>query len=108
MPAEDFRACGYRPDDLRAGVADERFGRLMSLQITRAESLYREAAELLDWLEPPGPMALRLDDGHLQDRAADDCQPAGRGLRAAYPVGGAKRLTLARWSLLPPRKASLQ
>ena len=54
LPLGGPAACGYSPDDLRAGVADERFHRLMAMQIARAEQFYREAAELLEWLEPPG------------------------------------------------------
>ena len=40
--------------DLRAGVRDERFRRLMRFQIERTERLYEEAAELERWLEPDG------------------------------------------------------
>jgi phytoene synthase len=54
LPEEDLRACGYSADDLVQGVADERFDRLMALELNRAEQLYREGAELSHYLEPDG------------------------------------------------------
>ena len=109
LPDEDFRACGYRPEDLRAGVADERFHRLMCLEVSRAESFYREAAELLDWLEPPGRRVFGLMMATyrtlLRTIAGRPAAVFGRRIRLS-PV---KRLQLlARWSLLPPRKGSLR
>jgi phytoene synthase len=109
LPNEDLRACGYRADQLRAGVANDGFDRLMSLQIARAESFYLEAAELLDWLEPPGRRVFGLmvaTYGTLLRAIAS--RPAAV-LERRVRLGVVKRLRLlARWSLLPPRKASLR
>ena len=54
LPLADLRECDYSVDDLLAGVADERFHRLMALEVARAEQFYADGAELLDWLEPSG------------------------------------------------------
>jgi phytoene synthase len=52
LPQEDLDRFRYTADDLRAGVRDERFRRLMRFEIQRTEDLYAEAAPLEQWLEP--------------------------------------------------------
>jgi len=54
LPEEDLRQAGYTADDLRQGVADARFARLMALEIDRAKHHYREAAQLREFLLPDG------------------------------------------------------
>jgi phytoene synthase len=54
LPREDFDRFGYTPDDLRAGVRDDRFRRLMRFEIDRAETFYAEGAELEHCLSPEG------------------------------------------------------
>ncbi len=54
LPLEDFQRFDYTVDDLRAGVRDERFRRLMRFQIERTERLYHEGAKIESWLEPDG------------------------------------------------------
>ncbi len=52
LPQEDLDRFGYSADDLRAGVRDDRFRRLMRFEIERNERLYAESASLEHWLEP--------------------------------------------------------
>lgn len=52
LPREDLDRFNYSPDDLHAGVRDERFRRLMQFQIERNERLYAEGARLERWLAP--------------------------------------------------------
>jgi phytoene synthase len=54
LPQEDLDRFDYSVDDLRAGVRDERFRRLMRFEIARAESLYAAGADVEAWLEPEG------------------------------------------------------
>jgi phytoene synthase len=54
LPLDDLAACGYSIDELRSGVVNAAFHRLMALEIDRAEQFYREAAELPRWLHPDG------------------------------------------------------
>ena len=54
LPTEDFRRARYSPDDLANSVVDARFHHLVQIEINRVERLYREAAELMRWLEPDG------------------------------------------------------
>ena len=54
LPLADLRRCGYSLDDLKTGVANEAFYRLMQFEIERAKRFYRGGAELWNWLEPDG------------------------------------------------------
>jgi phytoene synthase len=54
LPREDFERFGYTPDDLRAGVRDERFRELMRFEIERAEQYYDEGMELEHALSSDG------------------------------------------------------
>jgi phytoene synthase len=54
LPREDFDRFGYSADELRAGVCDERFRRLMRFQVERNQRLYEEGAALEPWLDATG------------------------------------------------------
>lgn len=54
LPMEDLRRFGYTADELRQGVVNSRFRQLMRFEIERTEDLYRQAADLQQWLEPDG------------------------------------------------------
>ncbi len=54
LPREDLDRFGYTEDDLRAGVRDERFRRLMRFEIERTEKFYAEAVKLERWLPADG------------------------------------------------------
>jgi len=42
LPLADLRQCDYTVEELKAGLADERFDRLMNCEIARADRFYRE------------------------------------------------------------------
>ncbi len=50
IPEEDVRACGYSGDELRRGIVNAGFHRLMELEFKRTEQFYREAAQLPQYL----------------------------------------------------------
>jgi len=52
LPQEDLDRFDYSVEDLRAGVRDDRFRRLMRFEIARNEQMYAEGASLERWLEP--------------------------------------------------------
>jgi len=54
IPLDDLERCGYSPDELRAGVVNAGFLRLMELEAGRAEEYYRQADVLLRYLYPDG------------------------------------------------------
>jgi phytoene synthase len=108
LPQEDLRRCEYSVEDLAAGVADERFGRLMELEIDRARRLYHEGAALFDWLEPDGRrvfgMMTTIYDRLLERiaRRPSDVLHRRVGLSRWQKLGIA-----ARWALLPARRSAL-
>ena len=54
LPAEELRRFDYSADDLVAGVAEERFGRLLQFQLDRVERLYRDGVCLFDHVKSDG------------------------------------------------------
>ena len=60
LPLEDFRRVDYGPDELAAGVTDQRFVRLVRLECNRAESLYQNGARLIGHLEPDARRAFGM------------------------------------------------
>jgi len=54
LPLEDFHACGYSVEELKKGVVNEGFHRLMAMEIHRAKQFYREGAKLMDFLHRDG------------------------------------------------------
>jgi phytoene synthase len=108
LPLNELRECGYSPDDLLRGVADQRFDRLMAIQIGRARRLYHEGAGLFDFLEPDGRrvfgMMTATYHALLQRIARRPRQVVARRVR----LGRWQKLRIAaRWMLLPPRRSSL-
>jgi len=108
LPLEDFRHCGYTPEELSAGVADERFVRLVRMEIARAERLYSEGARLIDWLAPDGRrvfgLMMAIYHRLLGRIAREPTAPLARQVR----LSRWEKLRLAgRWALLPPRRSAL-
>ncbi len=109
LPIEDLRQCGYSADDLLAGVADQRFRRLMTMEAARAERFYAEGAELLEWLAPPGQRMFGLLMATYRGLLRQISRRPAMVFRRRIRLGRLKKLQLlARWSLLPPRKGDLQ
>jgi 15-cis-phytoene synthase len=109
LPLADVRACDYSIDDLKAGVADERFRQLMAVEIARAKQCYARAADLFDLLNPSGRriFGLTMATYHaLLGRIAHHPEIVFQGRTR---LGRCQKLgLLARWFLLPPRKADLR
>jgi 15-cis-phytoene synthase len=59
LPAEDLVRFDMTPADIGNRVMDERFHKLMTFQVDRAESYYAKANDLFQWLEPPGQPILK-------------------------------------------------
>lgn len=58
LPEDELSRFDYGPADLRAGVRDERFERLMRFQVDRAWQFYARGAGLYDCLNRPGRSVL--------------------------------------------------
>jgi 15-cis-phytoene synthase len=59
LPREDLDRFGYRPDDLRRRVFDDRFRSLMRFEVDRAKTCYASSERLFEHLDPPGRPILR-------------------------------------------------
>ena len=58
LPLEDLLQFGYSPDELRAGVYDDRFRSLMQFETLRARDYYASARKLIPMVEPASRPAL--------------------------------------------------
>ncbi len=104
LPLADLRLCGYSVDDLRAGVYDERFHRLMTLEIARAEAFYRDSLELMEWLEPDGRRIFGFVMSTYHELLGCIARRPDRVLYGRVHLGWPKRLQLAtRWAVWPLR-----
>jgi len=107
LPQEDLRAVGYTVDDLRAGIADERFEKLMRQLIARARAHYDRAAELDRFLHRDGQPIyglMRATYRALLERVADD--PTAVLHRRVRLPRWRKLVLLGRWAVWPRRKSS--
>jgi len=59
IPAEDLRRFGVTEDDLRAGLRDEKFLRMMRFEAARARQYYTESSPLLDLIHPRSRSSLQ-------------------------------------------------
>jgi len=59
IPAEDLRRFGVTEDDLRAGLRDEKFLRMMRFEAARARQYYTESSPLLDLIHPRSKSSLQ-------------------------------------------------
>jgi phytoene synthase len=108
LPQEDLCRCGYSREDLQAGRADDRFLRLVAIQVERTRQLYRQGAELAAYLSADGRRIFGLMSSvyaRLLERIAQ--HPAGV-LAGRVRLNGWEKLTMAmRWSLLPVGSAAI-
>ena len=104
VPLEDIRACGYSAEELRTGVVNRPFLRLMEMEIDRAEQFYREAAELPRWLHKDGRriFGLMMETYHSL-LAAIRRHPADVFTRRIRVSRWKKLWLAARWTFLPLR-----
>jgi phytoene synthase len=108
LPLEDLRQCDYSVDDLMRGVADERFARLIALEVARAEQYYREGAELIEWLETDGRRILGMMMATYRALLEKiKCCPQELFTQRIRLSRRRKLRITARWALLPPRAAAL-
>ena len=108
VPAEDLDRFGYSPEELTAGVVDERFLRLMEFQTGRARRFYHEGAELIDRLEPDGRRVLGMMISIYHRLLEKIAGRPGEVFRHRVRLNRWEKLAVAaRWALLPPRRAAL-
>ncbi|HEX6985147.1 MAG TPA: phytoene/squalene synthase family protein [Planctomycetaceae bacterium] len=99
LPAEDLDRFGYGPDEIAAGVIDDRFRRLMAFQVARARDYYRRSEPLSRDVAPAGrPVlaAMRRIYGGLLDEIERRDYDVFRG-----------RVSLPRWKKLAIAAAAM-
>jgi phytoene synthase len=103
LPLEELRRCDYSVEQLKRGVAGEQFGRLMELQIGRAERFYREGAELSEWLQAEGRRTFGMMLATYHALLEEIKRRPAEVLRRRICLSRASKLRIAaRWLLLPP------
>lgn len=109
LPLEDLRRCDYSADELIRGKADERFDRLVAMEVARAKECYGEGAELMHWLEPDGRRIFGMMMSTYRALLTRIEQRPREVLARRVRLGRSQKLRIAaRWALLPPRMAALQ
>ena len=102
LPLEDIRGCGYSIEELRRGVVNEAFLRLMKIEIERTESFYREAAELPRRLHPDGRRIYGLMMARYHVLLEKIRRRPGDVFSRRIRLGGLQKIWLtARWIALP-------
>ncbi|OHB68155.1 MAG: hypothetical protein A2V70_10705 [Planctomycetes bacterium RBG_13_63_9] len=108
LPLGELRESGYSVDELKGGVVNDPFRRLMSVQVQRAERYYRQGAPLLDSLEPDGRRVFGVIMATYRALLERIKRRPGEVLRRRIGLSRARKLRIAvRWTLLPPRVAAL-
>ncbi len=107
-----FRSTSERSSTLEHAIAhriaDDRFMRLMQLEIGRAMQFYREGGELFALLEPEGRRALGMMTSTYWRLLEEIQRRPDRVLAGPVRLGRWRKLRIAaRWLLLPPRRSSL-
>jgi phytoene synthase len=109
LPLADLRQCDYSADNLLAGVADPPFRRLMALEVARAERFYDDGRELMDWLDPAGRRIFGLMMATYRSLLRKIQRHPADVFRGPVRLSSFEKVRLvARWWLLPPRKADLR
>ncbi len=102
LPLEDIETCGYSVEELRAGVVNQGFMRLMELEADRAQAYYRQADALLLCLHPDGQRIYGLMMATYQALlVAIRRRPAEVFARRVRLSHAHKLWIAARWACLP-------
>jgi phytoene synthase len=108
LPLDDLRQCGYTVEDLQRGITGPAFRRLMDLEIGRAEQFYRDGAQLLAWLEPPGQRIFGMMTATYHSLLLKIASRPEEVFQRRIRLSRAKKLRIAaRWALLPPRMSAI-
>jgi phytoene synthase len=103
LPQEDLRSSGYTADELRRGVVNDAFKRLMALEIERTMRFYREANELLHRLHKDGRRVYGLMmDRYYQLLRIISLRPGDVFSRRIRLSRWQKLCLAAKWMILPP------
>jgi 15-cis-phytoene synthase len=102
LPLEDLRTCGYSEEELKKGVVNRGFYRLMEMEIDRARQFYREGCGLMDWLDGDGRPIFGLMMSTYWGLLEKIARRPGDVFRRHVGLGKIRRIAMAcRWALTP-------
>jgi phytoene synthase len=102
LPLKDLREYGYSEEELKNGVVNEAFYRLMAMEIARAEEFYRLGYKLLDFLQRDGQRIFGLMMSTYRSLLEKIARRPGDVFTRQIGLGKFQRLlTAAGWALLP-------
>lgn len=109
LPEDDFRQCGYTPEQLCRGETGTRFERLVELEFNRAQALYQEGSALFEHLDPDGRRIFGMMMS-VYHRLLLKVRRAGPDiLDARVRLTRFEKLRIAaRWVIAPPRRIVLK
>ncbi len=107
LPLADLHACDYSPEAMFDRQVDERFLRLVALEVDRARQLYADAARLSQWLEPEGRRIFSMMNAVYRRLLEKVARRAPQLLQQRVRLNRLEKLGIVlRWFLLPlPREA---
>jgi phytoene synthase len=95
LPIEDLRKFDYSPEELRRGVVDDRFRKLMRFEVERAREYYSAARNLLPMVEEKSKPALWAMIGIYERILNRIEQERFDVLHAPIHLAGAEKLSIA-------------
>jgi 15-cis-phytoene synthase len=102
LPLADLQSCGYSVDELKNGVVNEAFYRLMAMEINRTGQLYREGYKLLNWLHPDSRPIFGLMMSTYQSLLEKIAHRPSDVFKRPIRLGKLQKFALfSRWALRP-------
>jgi 15-cis-phytoene synthase len=102
LPLEDLHKCGYSEEELRKGVVNEAFYKLMAMEINRSEQFYREGCKLADRLDHDSQRIFGLMISTYWKLLKKITQQPERVFSGPVRLGKLQRLLLAAsWAIMP-------
>lgn len=108
LPEDDFRDCGYTPEQLCRGETGAGFERLVELEFERAGSFYRDGSALFEHLQPDGRRIFGMMMS-VYHRLLLKVRRSGAGiLNGRVRLSRFEKLRIAgRWVIAPPGRLNL-
>jgi phytoene synthase len=108
LPLDEISAAGYSVEELKMGIVNPAFEKLMRSQLDRAEDYYRASRELYVWLKPEGKKIFGLMTATyhaiLKRIAAN---PAAVFTKRIRPGKFERFRLLAKWTCFAPKELIL-
>ena len=106
LPLEDLHNCGYSVEELKKGVVNEAFYRVMEMEINRARQLYQEGCKLFDFLDRDGRRIFGLMMSVYRSLLEKIARRPGQVFSRPIRLGKLERVIhFISWTLIPSMMA---